>query len=235
LLATLESPASPTAPDRAGRTALIVGATGLVGSHCLRRLLEEPRYATVVALARRPLSVTHPKLRIELADLANLDAAPSVSCDDVYCALGTTIAKAGSKDAFRAVDHHMVVGAARFALRGGSTRAALVTSVGADRPGGNFYLQVKAETEAAVTALPYRAVHILRPGLLLGERTESRPMEAFFRAVAPALNLLLVGPLRRYRAIHAADVGRAMARTLLAGPEGRHVLHYDEMMRLIDG
>jgi uncharacterized protein YbjT (DUF2867 family) len=232
LLAALESPTGPGAPSHATRTALIVGATGLVGGICLRRLLEEPRYAKVVAIARRPLPLTHSKLHVELADLRDLDGTAAVPCDDLYCALGTTIAKAGSKDAFRAVDHHMVVGAARYALRGGATRAALVSSAGADRPGANFYLKVKAETEAALTALPFRAVHILRPGLLLGPRTESRPAEAFFRAIAPAFNLLLLGPLRRYRAIPAADVACAMARTLFEHPDGPRALHYDEMMRL---
>ena len=235
MLATLESPAPPDAPDRTTRTALIAGATGLVGGICLRRLLEEPRYGSVVALSRRPLPLTHPRLRVELADLRELDRLPAPACDDVYCAVGTTSAKAGSKDAFRAVDHHLVVEVARYALRGGARRLAFVSSVGADRPGANFYLQVKAETEAALRALSFRTVHLLRPGLLLGDRTESRPLESVFRAIAPALNLLLAGPLRRYRAIDASDVARAMARTLFEGPDGARVLHYDEMMRLAEG
>ena len=235
MLATLESPAPPDAPTRTTRTALIAGATGLVGSACLRRLLEEHRYGGVIALSRRPLPLTHPKLRVELADLRELDRMASPACNDVYCAIGTTIAKAGAKDAFRAVDHQLVVDLARYALRGGATRLAFVSSVGADRPGANFYLQVKAETEAALVALPFQTVHILRPGLLLGDRAESRPLESFFRAIAPVINLLLVGPLRQYRAIAAEDVARAMARTLFAGPDGTRALHYDEMMRLARG
>src|SRR5262245_42120304 len=136
MLATLESPAGPEAPTLTSRTALIAGATGLVGSACLRRLLEERRYHRVVALVRRPLAISHPKLQVALPDLRELDRTAALPCDDVYCALGTMIAKAGSQDAFRAVDHDLVLGVAEFALRGGAARAALVSSAGADEPRG---------------------------------------------------------------------------------------------------
>jgi len=209
-----------------------VGATGLVGGACLAQLLREPAYASVVALVRRPLTFSHRKLRVELVDVGDPSSLPRLPCDDVFCALGTTIARAGSQEAFRAVDHHAVVAVAEAGVRGGATQMTLVSSVGADRPGSNFYLRVKADTEAALAGMPFRALHILRPGLLLGHRDEARPAEAVARALAPALNLLLQGPLRRYRAIDADRVGRAMVGAALEGVEGRRVLHYDDLQRL---
>lgn len=218
-------------PSSSPRTALIAGSTGLVGRACLAALLRETAYGTIVAFVRTPVAFSHPKLQIEIVDLGTPGTFPEIRCDDVFCALGTTIARAGSREAFRAVDHDAVVAVAKAGLRGGATRMTLVSSVGADRARGNFYLRVKADTEAALSALPFRALHILRPGLLLGHRAETRPAESVAAAVAPALNLLLQGPLRRYRAIEAECVGRAMVSASLDDVEGRRVLHYDEITR----
>lgn len=215
-----------------GRTALVAGATGLVGRACLARLLDDARVERVVALVRQPRLAPHPKLRVEIVDLgAPPHTLPDVPCDDVYCALGTTLARAGSQDGFRAVDLHAVRAVAEIGLRGGATRMAAVSSVGADRPGRNFYLGVKADAEAMLAALPFERLHILRPGLLLGPRDDVRPAEALAQRAAPAFNLLLPGPLRRYRAIDAVEVGRAMVGAVLHGPPGRHVLHYDDIRR----
>ncbi len=214
------------------RTALIAGASGLVGRACLRRLLGEPVYTNVVALVRRPLDVSHPKLRTVLMDVERADPTLAVTADDAFCALGTTLARAGSKEAFRAVDYAGVLAVADLARQGGARQFVFVSSVGADPATGNFYLSVKGDTEAALGMRGFGALHVLRPGLLLGERQASRPAEAVFRSIAPALNLCLVGPLRRYRAIGADRVGVAMVASAIENGDGLRVLHYDEIMRL---
>jgi len=214
------------------RTALLAGATGLVGRACLRALLDNEAYATVAVLTRRPLDETHPKLRVHLVDFGRPDQLRPVEADEAFCALGTTMARAGSQSAFRAVDYLAVLSVADLSLEGGARQFVLVSSAGADPAASNFYLAVKGEAEAAVSKRPFASVHILRPGLLLGDRQESRFAEGLMRAVAPAFNPLLLGPLTKYRAISAERVGRAMVAAALRGRPGVSVLHYDELCHL---
>jgi uncharacterized protein YbjT (DUF2867 family) len=216
----------------AGRTALMAGATGLVGSACLRALLGRPEYARVVVLARRPVPVTHEKLETQIVDLTRPDRLRVVAADDAFCALGTTMAKAGSQEAFRSVDYLAVLAVADLALEGGARQFVLVSSVGADPASTNFYLQVKGQAEAAVAKRPFAAVHLLRPGLLLGDREERRPAESLARAAAPWFNPFLVGSLRQYRAVSAEAVGAAMVGAALEGVAGRRILHHDAIVRL---
>jgi uncharacterized protein YbjT (DUF2867 family) len=106
-----------------------------------------------------------------------------------------------------------------------------VSSVGADPRSRNFYLRVKGELERDLTRLPIETVHVFRPGLLLGPRTENRPGERMAQAVLPTMSFLLAGPLRRYRAIDADRVAAAMVRAALSGATGRHVHYWDEMVQ----
>jgi uncharacterized protein YbjT (DUF2867 family) len=215
------------------RTALLAGGTGLVGSRALERLLAHPAWGRVVLLSRRPLELTHPRLEVLVVDFDRPHTMRPVPVDDAFCALGTTIAKAGGQAAFRAVDHGAVLAVADLAVEGGARQFALVSSLAADPASGNFYLKTKGEAEASVSARPFGAVHLLRPGLLLGDRTESRPMEAVARTVMPWLNALLAGGLRKYRAIDADVVAAAMiGASLEEGIQGARVLEYDDLVRL---
>ncbi|MBX3493994.1 MAG: oxidoreductase [Parvibaculum sp.] len=218
------------------KTALIAGATGLVGGHLLKLLLADPQYSRVVAVTRRPLQgVASPKLEELVVDFDALDkslAQKDFPVDDAYCALGTTIKTAGSQEAFRKVDHDYIVAFAKAAKAGGSKRMMLVSSIGADPTSSVFYSRIKGETEQALGVLGFEALHIFRPGLLIGERTESRPAESIGKVVSPVLNALLLGPARAYRSIHAEYVARAMRAAASTGDTGRHIHTYDRMMRL---
>jgi uncharacterized protein YbjT (DUF2867 family) len=214
------------------RTALLAGGTGLVGSACLRHLLATSSFGRVIAIGRRPLPVRDARLEMRVAGLDALDAVELPAVDVAFCALGTTIANAGSQDAFRRVDLDGVVAFARRAALASARHLVLVSSVGADASSTNFYLRVKGETEQAVSAVGFRGVSILRPGLLVGPRAESRPAEAVARAVVPLANPLLVGPLRRYRSIEADTVGAAMVGAALARKPGVQVIEYDEIVAL---
>lgn len=205
--------------------AVVAGATGLVGGHLVRLLA---RQGPVLALVRRdvplPEGAVARRVDFDALDLSGKE----LSGADVFCALGTTIRKAGSQEAFRKVDLEAVAALARAAAKGGARFFGLVSAVGADPDSRVFYSRVKGEAEAAVRAsgIPgspvgllrnpsgnpsgIPAVGIVRPSFLLGERAESRPAEKLGILAAKALGFAMVGPLARYRAVEAEDVARAL-------------------------
>ena len=211
--------------------ALVAGGTGLVGRACIDALVAHPAYARVTAFGRRPLGRTNPTFAERIVSLDQLEVEPAEPADHAFCALGTTIRTAGSRDAFRRVDLEMVASFAAFARRAGASTFVLVSSVGADQASRNFYLRVKGEAEQAVGRAGFASVRVLRPGLLLGTRAEHRAGEAVGQRVMPWLASVLQGSLRRYRGIPAATVGRAMVGAALAGGTGTLVLHFDEIER----
>ena len=207
--------------------AVIVGATGLVGSACLPLLLE--RYENVTAFVRRTTGVRSGRLAERIVDFANLGKMDIPYGAHVYCALGTTIKKAGSEAAFRRVDEEYPRMLAERASAAGGARFVLVSSVGADAKASTFYLRVKGELEDAVRAMPFQAVHILRPSLMIGERAERRLGERIGFPVARIAAPLLVGSLRKYRAIPGVDVARAMVAAGNKELAGCFIYHYDEI------
>jgi uncharacterized protein YbjT (DUF2867 family) len=210
------------------RTALVVGATGLVGRQVVAHLLARPEYSGVVALVRRAMGLSNAKLAERIVDFERL-ADTEMRADDVYACLGTTIKVAGSQERFRRVDHDYTVEVARLAREKGATRLALVSAIAASPNSGNFYLRVKGETERDVAALGYATLTIARPSYLLGERTESRPGEAVGIAAARALSFALVGSLKQYRPIGADVVAEALIRETLAGAPGQRIVTFAEM------
>ena len=217
-------------PAPSGRAALLAGATGLVGGQLLSRLLADPGWERVTVLARRPLprasGADSGRPDVRVVDFAGLEAAAVMPADAAFCALGTTIKKAGSQAAFRAVDLEAVVAFARFARRAGAERFVLVSSVGADAAAGNFYLRTKGEAEAAVAAIGFPRLVVLRPSLLLGERAEARAGEAIARVLVPILNPVVP---KRYRGIDASVVAAAMVAAARSAEGGRLVWQNEEI------
>lgn len=211
------------------RTALVAGATGLVGGHVLDLLLAADGYSRVVAIVRRPTGRKHDKLVERVVDFDRLeDAGDAFAVSDVYACLGTTIKVAGSQERFRQVDHDYTVAVATLAKRSGATRLALVSSVGADVASSSFYLRVKGETERDVRAVGFERLVIARPSFLVGERSESRPGERVGIAVIEALGFAMLGGLRKYRAIEAKSVARAMIDAMTTGA-GEQLLQYEQL------
>jgi uncharacterized protein YbjT (DUF2867 family) len=153
--------------------------------------------------------------------------------DDVFCCLGTTIKRAGGRDAFRAVDYDLPVKLAQVTRDCGADHFSLVSSLGADPNARSFYLRVKGETERAISAVGIRSLAFLRPSLLLGSREERRLGESFGRIVATTLRPLLVGSLRRYRAIDARDVAVAMVLVAASTPYGTHVVESEAISKIV--
>jgi uncharacterized protein YbjT (DUF2867 family) len=215
-----------------GHRAVLVGATGLVGQGVLQLLLESDRYEKVFALTRRPLTMSHPKLEQRVIDFDQLATTDLPQSDDVFCALGSTIRKAGSQAAFRKVDLEYPKALAERMVQAGARQFVLVSSVGADSASGNFYLRTKGELEDALAALPFHALHFFRPSLLAGERTEARPGERLMTVLANALQWALMGSWRKYRSIAATDVAAGMVAAAAASEAGTHVYHYDQILQL---
>ena len=208
------------------RTALVAGATGLVGTALLQRLAADAGYREVRVIGRRRPAQAGAKVRFIESDFGNLAAlAHELAVDDVFCCLGTTIRKAGSQAAFERVDYQMVVDLARAAHQAGAKRFLVVSAVGASEHAAAFYSRVKGRMERTVRELPFEAVHIVRPSLLLGDRAERRPGEQLAQLVAPLLGLFLIGPLAKYRAVPAADVADALVRLARNGASGAQVHH----------
>jgi uncharacterized protein YbjT (DUF2867 family) len=210
------------------RTALIVGASGLVGGHLLRMLLSDDGYSRVTVLVRKPLPINHPKLIQETVDFARLsDVAGRITAQDVFCTLGTTIAKAGSQAAFRKVDYEYPLQVAEMALLRGAEQYLIVTAIGSDARSPIFYSRVKGEIEQAIETLGYKTTVVLRPSFLAGDRAESRLGETLGIAVGKFLGFALLGPFAKYRVIDADVVADVMIREAKRGLAGRRVLESD--------
>jgi len=211
---------SPTCPRL-----LLVGSTGAVGRHVLRLALADPRVGQVIALTRRPLPA-QAKLENPVADFAHLPPdAPWWHVDAVICTLGTTIKAAGSQEAFAAVDRDLSVQVARLARQAGATRFALNSSLGASLA-GNLYLRTKAEAEAGIRRLGYPSYIIVRPSLIDAERDKSRPGEQTALIVARLFEPLIP---RRYRAVKAERIARALLEGVLLDEPGERIVESDQL------
>jgi uncharacterized protein YbjT (DUF2867 family) len=219
-----------------GKTAILIGATGLVGGHCLNLLLQSPEYRRIVAVSRRPVPLTHRKLvRIETPSFENLDKAlKDVTADDAFCCLGTTIRQAGTKADFLRVDHGYALEFAHRMLNNGVHHFLLVSAIGAQAQSPVFYNRVKGLLEKDVVALGFPRTSIFRPSLLLGERDEKRQAESMGALFSSFIAPFLRGPLSRVHPIGGAEVAAAMVACASAdGPDGVSIHRYADMLALL--
>ena len=209
----------------------LLGATGLVGRHCLELLADDRAFDRVVVVARRRFGgeATAPRVEGHLIDFDELEAHADIfAVDQVICALGTTIKAAGSRARFRAVDHDLVLTAARMALRKGARHFLLVSALGADAHSRVFYLRVKGELEDALRTLGFRSVTIVRPSVLLGERGEFRLGEE----IARRFGALVPG---KWKPVHARDVAQALVRSAKEDVPGLHILESSDIVPFARG
>lgn len=195
----------------AGKTALIAGATGLIGKELLQFLLNGNEYDKVVAIVRRPVEINHPKLEERIVDFDQLDQYNEIfSVDDVFCALGTTIKKAKTKDAMWKIDVNYPVALARLASSQGAKKFLLVSSMNADPESPIFYPKMKGKLEEEIKQISFETTAIFRPSLLLGERDEFRLGEKAAAAIFTKVPFLFTGPFKKYKAIEGRTVASAM-------------------------
>ncbi|MCF8246711.1 MAG: hypothetical protein K9J37_17535 [Saprospiraceae bacterium] len=206
------------------KIALVFGASGLIGGNVTQFLLLHPAYSKVLVFVRKPLNLEHPKL---VQHVVNFDKPETfkhlVKGDDLFCCLGTTMAKAGSKAAFIKVDFTYAFEAAQMGSINGVGQYLLVSSVGADPASRFFYSKVKGELEVAVRKLNFWSLHIFQPSVLLGERNENRFGEQIAGKIGRVFDRLTGGLLTKYRPIEADVVAKAMVSAAQGLKPGEHV------------
>ncbi len=216
------------------KTALVLGATGLVGGHITRLLLNDPRVGAVHVFVRRTTTLVHPKLMEHVVDFdAPADWHHLLVGDVLFSALGTTLKQAGSQEAQHRVDVTYQQDAAAAAARQGVSTLVLISSAGADARSLFFYPRIKGELEDAVCAMGFASVCLIQPSMLVGERDHHRPGERFGVAVGQALRGLPY--LKKWRPISGEQVARASIGLGLAPPPGRTVHALDQLFEPAQG
>ncbi|MHA4846489.1 NAD(P)H-binding protein [Flavitalea antarctica] len=215
-----------------GQTAVVIGATGMIGDLLVKQLIADPAFTRVRLLVRRPILFHESKIEVKLVnfdDPADLDQQIGRG-DCIFCCVGTTQSKVkGDKTAYRKVDYDIPVNSAKAGLKYGFSKFLLVSAVGANPNSGNFYLKLKGETETALRKLNYPALHIFQPSLLIGERNEFRITEKIAQVLMPVFSFVLGGKMRKYRAVQGTDVARAMINAAKSDKTGVNVYLYDEI------
>lgn len=215
------------------KRAVLFGATGLVGRALLQHLLEDEAYEKVVAVVRNELSFTHPRLQTVVIDFRQLgDCREFLEGADIFCCLGTTMKKAGSREAFRKVDYQYPLEIARLAKEEGASQFLIITAIGANSRSVFFYNRVKGELEEALRELALPSLHMFHPSLLLGSRQEHRRSEELGAKLSQSLSFLWVGPLRAYQPVTATDVAGAMRYIASRGLAGAHEYESRELPQL---
>ena len=212
----------PSAPSQS-RSVLLVGATGLVGSEVLKGLEADPSVTRIAILGRRPAPSASPRIMTHVVDFDDLDAVADLfSVDQIFCALGTTMKQAGSKDAFRRVDLEYPLRIAKLGLAHGARHFLLVSALGANVDSRIFYNQVKGALEEALRTMGYRSVTIVRPSLLLGKRKEFR----LFERIGMAVGEIIPG---RYRPVRARDVAGALVTAAREDAPGLQIIESEDI------
>ncbi|GLC88023.1 oxidoreductase [Lysinibacillus piscis] len=192
------------------RAAIVVGATGLVGTSLVKQLCENEEYVSVTVITRRKLAYTNPKLIVKIRAFDMLEERDFEFAHELYCCLGTTMKKAGSREIFEKVDFEYPLTIASLAKKRGIPHLLVITAMGANEGSSFYYNRVKGKLEHDLIELGLPRLSIIRPSLLLGERDEFRLGEKVGEKIFGILKPLFVGPLKRARAIEASQVAKAM-------------------------
>lgn len=216
-----------------GKTALIAGASGLVGQHLLHLLLHSEVYDHIIALVRSPLNKQHPKLIEHIVNFDKLEEHSALfAVDDVFCCLGTTIKKAGSQEVMYRIDVDYPYSIAKLSQQQGAQQFLVVSAMGANPNSSIFYSRMKGELEQKLATLGYPSLSILRPALLLGERNEVRVGERIGAIVAKGTAWLMAGPLKKYKAIEGRQVARAMLKISRVEKNGVYIYSNEQLHQL---
>lgn len=215
------------------RSALVVGATGLVGSSLVKLLCESEEYAAVNVLSRRPLDFTHPKLVVKLCEFDQIADKDIEFAHEVFCCLGTTMKKAGSKQQFEKVDFEYPLTIAAIAKNRGVGHFIVISAMGANEKALAYYSQVKGKLEAELIKMDFPRLSIVRPSLITGDRQEFRLGETIGDKVLKVLNPILVGPLKKMHSIRATQIALAMKVIALHGKKQKVAIYLsDELLEM---
>lgn len=213
------------------RTAIVIGATGLVGAEVLKLLLDDPEYSKVKVFHRRSTGIHHPKLDEHIVEFSEIDSWKHLIIgDELFSVMGTTLKKAGSKEAQWKIDYTYQYETAKAAAINGVKKYALVSSIGANAKSRSFYTFMKGKLDEAVSDLTFDGIAILRPSVLDGDRIESRPGESF--GIYLGKMIAKISGLKKYRPIPAKTVAEGMIQALKKIPKGYHVFESEQIFKL---
>jgi uncharacterized protein YbjT (DUF2867 family) len=216
-----------------GKTAAILGATGMIGQYLLEQALEDPYFDKVRILVRRPYTNHHPKLEVKLVDFKDAESFKLAleGVDTIFSCIGTTQKNVKrDENLYREIDHDIPVNAARFGKETGVKTFVLVSSVGADSHSRNFYLRLKGEVEKSVIAQGLDAVHIMQPSQLTGNRKEFRIAEKIIIPIMKVVSVFLRGSLKKFRAINGAELAKAMIAVSKTEKKGEFRYTYEAIL-----
>ncbi len=204
------------------RSALLLGSTGLTGGLLLQLLLQSEHYSKVTIYVRKPSGLNHPKLIEQIVNFETIDS--TVEADDVYCCLGTTIKIAKTKEAFEKVDLHYPLKIASLQQKAGSKQFLVVSAMGASARSSIFYSRTKGLMEEGLTKIGFESLYIFRPSFIVGDRKEERMGEKIGIVIFKILSPLMIGPLKNYKTVKAADIAASMLKHALSNQSGNHVI-----------
>lgn len=214
--------------------AVVFGASGFIGSHLLTELLNSPNYDQVTVVVRKPLSLSHPKLKMLIGDFKTLTSLkPEIQADDVFITLGTTKKQTPNQKEYYQVDHDYPVLAAQIAKENGAKSVFIVTAIGAHKNSNVFYVKTKGETERDIQALNFKHTHIFQPSMILGQRREKRTVEKIFINVWSVIDHIFVGRLNQYKGIDGKDVAKAMINAAKVQTDKVKFYRWKDMMGLV--
>jgi uncharacterized protein YbjT (DUF2867 family) len=213
-------------------TAIVFGASGLTGRFVTEQLILDSRYGEIKLFVRKEIKIPSGKLRQYLFTPENIAEIESqITGDHLFCCLGSTIKKAGSKKAFFEIDHNMVEKIAKMAAVNKVKSFVVISSIGAKDTSGNFYLSTKGKMEESVKTFTFQNLSIVRPSILMGMRKEQRTFENIGKTFSKLFSPLMIGSLKKYKPIHSATVAKAMIE-LANRPKGCFVVESDELQEL---
>lgn len=216
---------------------ILAGSSGLVGSYTLNNLLKDARIGKIILVSRTSQDISNHKIiqiigSLDLLDSVNLMDYGVDHVDAGLCALGSTMKKAGNKEAFKKVDKDFVLNVAKFSKRFGSNQFLVISALGADSKASFFYNQVKGEMEEELLVMNFSKLTIFRPSLILGERKEVRGAERFLNKISPFLATTLVGPLKKYRGIEASIIAAHLTGAIFNQMSGVTIIENSEMLNI---
>ena len=216
-------------------TAVVIGATGLTGNFVLSELLKDENFKTVRILVRRNMNIAHPKLQQEIVNFNDIDDFTKKfgEGDVIFSCVGTTQKKAkGDKIYYATIDHDIPVNAARIGVSKNLKKFLIISAIGANENSSNFYLNLKGKNENALKQFPFVSLGIFQPSILNGNRTENRTGEKIAQTIMELVSFMFLGSLKKYRAIGANNVAKAMVNESKQQNTGVHYYQYAEMMNL---
>jgi len=215
------------------KSAIVFGATGLVGSHLINILISDNRYDQIKVFTRRKLTIKNPKIKEYVIDLFHIkNYSENVKGDDLFYCIGTTSKKSKSKEEYREIEYQLPLNIAKIATKNNIQNFVIISSIGANAMSKSLYLQNKGELEDVLLKLSLNSLIILRPSLLLGKRSEFRIWEELGKYIFYPFSFLMFGKFKKYRPIKASDVAKCMIK-MANIPNDKKIFECNEMLEYL--